>query len=71
MTLLGRMLAWLRRLKPAGSELRLVRKGERPEPQPAVDPLEELLRIVGEAEPGEPLSRGRPTSARRIRPRPR
>jgi hypothetical protein len=43
---------------------RIIRKGDRGEPQPDTDPLEELIRIVGES----PADNRRPQSSAR-RPR--
>jgi hypothetical protein len=49
---------------------RIVRKSSnRGERQPDIDQLEELIRIVGEADAREPPRRAKPTSARRIRSR--
>jgi hypothetical protein len=57
---------WLR--PPAGDDgPRIVRQGERREPEPDLDPLEEFARIVGEPDGAAPRPRSEPTSARRIR----
>ena len=74
--LASRMLDWLRQrfeaAKPATTGRAYLRKSsERRERQPDVDQVEELVRIVGEADASEPRPRTRPTSARRIRSRPR
>jgi len=71
MTGFGRgMLEWLRRRKPAHDDGPLIiHKGDRREPQPPVDPIEELARIVGDS--GDRRPRAKPTSTRRVRSRPR
>ncbi len=67
MTLLGQLIGWLRR-KPAPDDgPRIVRKGDRREREPDMDPLEELVRIVGDAGADAPRPRTKPTNARRIR----
>ena len=44
-----RLLAWLHRRGPAdGDPARIIRKGDRGEPQADTDPIQELVRIVGE-----------------------
>ena len=59
MTLLGRLIEWLRR-KPAPDDgPRIVRTGDRCEREPEVDPLEELVRIVGDASGDAPRPRTR------------
>jgi hypothetical protein len=71
MTILGRLLDWLRRRKPKREDTpQPIRKSsDRGEREPHVDPVEELAKLIGQTEPGDPLSRGKPTSARRIRSR--
>jgi hypothetical protein len=73
MTILGRLLDWLRRRKPKREDTpQPIRKSSaRRERQPEVDQIEELATLIGQTEPGDPLSRGKPTNARRIRSRPR
>ena len=73
MTPIGRLIAWWRSRKPAGADAqRIIRKSsDRGEPQPVPDPIEELAEFIGQTEPGDPLSRGKPTTARRTRSRPR
>jgi hypothetical protein len=48
--LVRRLLAWLHRRGPAGDEgARIIRKGDQGKPQPDTDPIQELVRIVGES----------------------
>jgi hypothetical protein len=56
MTLLGRLVEWLSRRKPSGDDgPRIIRKSsERSERELDIDPLEELVRLVGEADASEP-----------------
>jgi hypothetical protein len=49
MTLLGLLIEWLRRKHALDDGPRIVRKGDRCEREPEVDPLEELARIVFDA----------------------
>jgi hypothetical protein len=65
MTPLGRLIEWLRRRKPTRDDggPRIFPKGDGLERQPEVDPLDELLRIVGEADASEPRPRAKPTGA--------
>ena len=65
--IITRMWTWLRWPSPSGDEPRIVLKGDRPEQQPDVDRIAELVRIVGE--PDAPRPRAKPTSARRSRSR--
>ena len=67
MTLLGRLIEWLRRKPPLNDGPRIVRKGGGRERERDVDPLEELVRIVGDAGADAPRPRTKPTNARRIR----
>jgi hypothetical protein len=70
MTLLGRLIEWLRR-KPAPDDgPRIVRKDDQCA-RTEVDPLEELVRIVGDARRDAPRPRTKLTNARRIRSHPR
>lgn len=59
-----RLLEWMR-------ERRAAKSSARSEPEPDIDPIEELVRIVGEADANEPRLHAKPTTARRVRSRPR
>jgi hypothetical protein len=69
--MLGRLIEWLRRRKPPLDErTRIIRKSsERGDGEPDIDPLDELVRLVGDASGDALRSRTKPTSARRIRSR--
>ena len=71
MTMLGRLIEWLRRREPKSDDgARIVRKSsDRGERQPDVDQIEELRRLIGEADGDAPRSRTKPTNARRARSR--
>jgi hypothetical protein len=69
MTLLGRLIEWLRRKRVLDDGPRIVRKGDRCEREPEVGPLEELVRIVGDASGDAARPRTKLTNARRIRSR--
>ena len=71
MTLLGRLIEWLRRKPEPDYGPRIVRKGDGCEREPKVDPLAGLVRIVGDASGDAPRPRAKLTNARRIRSRPR
>jgi hypothetical protein len=73
MTIIPRLVEWLRRREPRGDDgARPIRKSsERRERQPDVEQIEELVRIVGEADASEPRPHTKPTNERRIRSRPR
>jgi hypothetical protein len=70
MTLLGLLIEWLRRKHALDEGPRIVRKGDRCEREPEVDPLEELARIVGDASGDALRPRTKLMDARRIRSRP-
>jgi hypothetical protein len=70
MTLPGLLIEWLRRKHALHDGPRIVRKGDRCEREPEVDPLEELARIVCDASSDTLRPRTKLTNARRIRSRP-
>ncbi len=69
---IARALAWLRGPARRPDEPRINRKGGFPGREPDLDPIEELIHLVGETDGGD-LSRRAETDkrARRIRRRPR
>jgi hypothetical protein len=70
MTILGRLIEWLRRKPTRDDAPRPIRKSsDRRERQPEVDQIEELLRFVGDTNEAAPRARTKPTNARRIRSR--
>jgi len=70
MTILGRLIEWLRRREPKRDDApRIVSKGERREREPQVDQIEELRRLIGEVGRHAPRPRVKSTSAPRVRSR--
>jgi hypothetical protein len=71
MGLLGRLIEWLGRRKPTSDDgARPIRKSsDQGDRQPDVDQIEELRRLIGEADGDAPRSRTKPTNARRARSR--
>jgi hypothetical protein len=67
MTIIGRLVEWLRRREPRRDVgPRPLRKtSDRREPQPEVDQIEELLRFVGDTNEAAPRHHTKPTNARR------
>jgi hypothetical protein len=66
MTLVVRLVEWLPLRKPADLDgPHVVRKAARATRRPELDPLEELVRLVGQVDANEPGPRKKPISARR------